>query len=195
MDAAAAESAVKLAAQSAAEYATESGAESAKERATDARSGRAGRLQSVLSERSDGGNQMWRTEGSRFGEGSNSSSSSASGDTAGGSGDFGGGGDAGGGGGRRPGLGYLRSTRELQSDAGDGGSTVDMDFEVVLTTEAGEDFDSASSRVALVVEDYADGGRKELADALGVLPSEVRWVARVGDKCRRRHRTPRERSA
>lgn len=72
-------------------------------------------------------------------------------------------------------FGYLRSSRELQSDeSGNTASTVDMDFQVVLTTEEGDASDSTSSRVALVVEDYAEGGRKELADALGVLPSEIR---------------------
>eukprot|EP00904_Undaria_pinnatifida_P002817 jgi/Undpi1/12536/HiC_scaffold_6.g02205.m1 len=71
-------------------------------------------------------------------------------------------------------FGYLRSSRGLQSDeSGNTASTVDMDFQVVLTTEEGDASDSTSSRVALVVEDYAEGGRKELADALGVLPSEI----------------------
>ena len=173
--------------------------EYAAEPATGARPERGERLPSFPSERSDRGKRMRRKGGSLLGEASGSSSSSSSSSSStGGSASASGGGMVGGDGGvgRRvggdgvgggddhgdgdgPGFGYLRSTRELQSDAGDSESTVDMDFEVVLTTDVGDDSDSASSRVALVVEDYADGGRKELAAALGVLPSEVRWGWRV----------------
>lgn len=80
--------------------------------------------------------------------------------------------------------GYLRSTRGLQSD-GDG-DTMSVDFEVVLFAEDGEASGSESgsggggaasapSRVAAVVNDYDDSGRYALADAFGVLPSNVRW--------------------
>ncbi|CAN0136992.1 unnamed protein product [Ectocarpus fasciculatus] len=71
------------------------------------------------------------------------------------------------------GGGLGRQRRWMQEDEeGSGSETVDMDFEVSVPADDGET-GSAASRVAAVVNDFADSGLSALADSLGVEPEDL----------------------
>ncbi|CAM9648937.1 unnamed protein product [Ectocarpus sp. 13 AM-2016] len=75
-------------------------------------------------------------------------------------------------GGSRGALGGQR--RWLQEEEEDSGSeTVDMDFEVSVPADDGE-IGSSASRVAAMVNEFADSGLAALADSLGVEPEDLR---------------------